>query len=112
LLLAALTASPAPVSSAGPMPSATPCAIHFRDANMVDPNQLFEHWPTDLPEDFHILVKVYLDARGVVEKADVLESSGLFTVDSEVVRTLKHMDFRPKIVDCVAVPGIYALRLR
>jgi TonB family protein len=104
LLLLAALASPQP--SAGPMS----CAVPNRDA-IVDDTDFARMTLPDLPTDLRIAASVFVKADGSVEKVEIVQGSGDFTVDNRVVDYAKHLHFKPKLRDCVPVSGTYTLRV-
>lgn len=62
--------------------------------------------------EVRLRVRLVISAEGLVESANVLESSGRPTVDAEALRLVQRARFRPRTIEGIAVRAVATLPLR
>ena len=71
--------------------------------------------PASLPSNappFKVVVTIEVDPDGSIRKATIYKSSGYSAVDAAVIKAAHTTLYRPKVVDCKPVTGIYLLQYR
>jgi protein TonB len=106
---AAPAATPAPTPTPAPKPQ---CAVPNAEANIKGEAADLEY-PEMAREQGAVgttLVKVTLDANGVVTDASVYKSAGNAALDQSAIKAAKATSYTPDIVDCVKTAGSYLFK--